>query len=369
MGRYVPPEHEGLTSGNTLHRKRPPGMTAQGQTVRFEMPFPIWCATCPKPTIIGQGVRFNALKSKVGNYFSSPIFAFRMRHPACGGEIEIRTDPKNTAYVVTSGARRRDLGLDEDSLVKSGDALVAQIMTGEERKDLREVAFKNLEKTIEDRAVAEAGKERLEELQSAADQWENPYERNRRLRKAFRVGRKEREREAVHGEEIKGRLGLGEEFELLPGREEDTIRARLVDFGGVQDDGVDGQEKGVDRALVKPLFGGPATGSTADAGKTSSDTSKKTSKVTKKLKSEIAATKMRESLVNEIVGNTRAARDPFLGFGNASSSRSPAPRIPGLKRKRGTEASPGPSAKMETAKADPPSESGISVGLVTYDSD
>lgn len=368
MGRYVPPEHEGLASGNALHRKRPPGMSASGQqTVRFEMPFPIWCATCPKPTIIGQGVRFNAVKTKVGAYYSSPIFAFRMRHPACGGEIEIRTDPKNTAYVVTLGGKKRDLGPDEDSLVKSGDALVAQILTGEEKKDLREAAFKNLEKTIADRQVAEAGKERIEELQAAAEVWEDPYEKNRRLRKAFRAGRKEREKEAVYGEGLRERFGLGKEFELLPAREEDGIRAGLIDFGHGRDDGVGEQERKLDRALAKPLFSGSTPGSTPEARRDASDKKKSKVKVTKKLKSEVEAAKMRDSLVSEIVGNTRAARDPFLDFGS-TGARPIAPRLPGLKRKRAEDAGSNAStAGTMAASAEPLPKA--SAGLVSYDSD
>ena len=53
------------------------------QTVRFEMPFSIICAHCSGH--IAQGVRFNAEKAKVGNYFSTPIFSFRMKHSVCSG--------------------------------------------------------------------------------------------------------------------------------------------------------------------------------------------------------------------------------------------------------------------------------------------
>jgi coiled-coil domain-containing protein 130 len=331
------------------------------------MPFPIWCDHCPKPTIIGQGVRFNATKTRVGSYYSSPIFSFRIKHTACGGEIEIRTDPKNTAYVVVSGARKRDLGTDTESLIKSGDAL---ILTAAEKKDLREAAFKNLEKTIEDRTVAEAGKERIEELQKTqSEAWDDPYERNRRLRAQFRVGRKEREKEAMKGEEIKGRLGLDEEFLLLPAKEEDAIRAGLVDFGSLDED-----EQGKrDKALSKPLFGSTAADSSqkpttsAVEGKV-----KKEAKGTKKLKSEIATEKTRENLVSEIIGNTRASKDPFLDFGNGTSTRASTPRIPGLKRKRAAgddtqiRGEESPSVVVGTTT---PIQPKASLGLVNYDSD
>jgi coiled-coil domain-containing protein 130 len=374
MGRYVPPEHEGVTSGNALHRKRPPGIRANGQqVVRFEMPFPIWCDHCPKPTIIGQGVRFNATKTRVGSYYSSPIFSFRIKHTACSGEIEIRTDPKNTAYLVVSGARKRDLGTDAESLVKSGDGL---ILTAEEKKDLREAAFKNLEKTIEDRTVAEAGKERIEELQrTQSEVWDDPYERNRRLRAQFRVGRKEREKEAEKGEEIKGRLGLDEEFLLLPAKEEDALRAGLVDFGSLDEDLADGQGRR-DKALSKPLFGGTATSPTPKTRTSSVEgkegKEKKKAKVTKKLKSELATEKMRETLVSEIIGNTRASRDPFLDFGSGSSTRSLAPRIPGLKRKRAAGDKTDATAEgstMAEVEANRPMRLSASLGLVNYDSD
>jgi coiled-coil domain-containing protein 130 len=155
MGRYVPPDLEGTTSGNKLNKKHPLGNRASKLashgilTVRFEMPFPIWCAHCPKPTIISQGVRFNAEKKRVGNYFSTPVWSFRFRHVECGGWIEMRTDPKNTAYVVVEGATKRDTGDAGD--VGEGVA----ILTDREREELRKNAFASLEKTIADRKQLE----------------------------------------------------------------------------------------------------------------------------------------------------------------------------------------------------------------------
>lgn len=377
MGRYVPPDQEGVVaSGNALHGKRAPGVRRPDgtQTVRFEMPFAVWCDSCARPTVIGQGTRFNAVKTKVGNYFSSPIFGFRMRHAACGGEIEIRTDPRTTTYVVVSGARKRDLGPDEESLVKSSrDGLMALgegggIVTEGERADMRETAFRNLEKTIEDRQVAERGKVRIEELEEGARVWEDPYERNRRLRKEFRVGRHGREREAKRSGEVKARLGLGEEFELVPEVAEDGIRAKLVDFGGeAAGDG----ERTVDKALAKPLFGESRKTPDVSSRETKKDGKEKRGTPRRQLKSEIAATKRREDLVSEIIGNTRTARDPFLEFGSNVSSRSPIPRLPGLKRKRAADTAVDVPAKQEESEevTAGPKPSTVVGGLVNYDSD
>lgn len=379
MGRYVPPEHEGSKSGNQLHKKtsKPGGV----MTVRFEMPFAVWCGHCTSPTIIGQGVRFNAVKNRVGSYLSSPIFSFRMRHAACGGELELRTDPQNTAYVVVSGGRKRDTGDDDDSLVKQG--YPNPIVTDKERQSMRDSAFAKLEKTIEDRAVLHAAKERIGELRDVAvRQWDDPYARNQRLRRAFREGRKTREKDAAKAEDLKDRLSLA--IDLLPEKEEDAIRASLVDFGAIQEDNGVGQ---ADKALAKPLFDG-ASSSTREAestrelvkaskGRNTASTSSKGKRQQKtrengKLRAEAAATKMRESLVSEIVGNTRAAQDPFLDFGNnREKERDKATlRLPGLKRKRPSEdGGPGPPPERETPLPLLPLPKAAVNSLVSYDSD
>ena len=41
-----------------------------------------------------MGVRYNAEKSKVGNYYTTQIFKFRMKCHLCDNHFEIQTDPK-----------------------------------------------------------------------------------------------------------------------------------------------------------------------------------------------------------------------------------------------------------------------------------
>lgn len=381
MGRYVPPDQEGLATGNQLAGKHPLGARASRLrsegvlTVRFEMPFAVWCDHCrPHPAIIGQGVRFNAEKKKVGSYYSSPVYSFRMRHVACGGWIEVRTDPKNTAYVVVSGGRRRDTGEDkagagdgrDDSLVggSGGVVMMKPIRTFQEQADERESAFANLEKTIEDRAALEAAKQRIGEIhETNAKQWDDPYSRNQLLRKQFRVGRRQRERDAEITGDLKDRMSLG--IELLPESEEDARWARLVDFGSRPDGEEDGGQEEV-KVLAKPLFGNgeadPKKGAVegADVPKSKG----KGGKAPRKLKSEIAASRMRESLVSEIVGNTRMASDPFLEPRSRDSTKISS-IIPGLKRKRGPEQeSSQPPDEVPAGKV-----AAVSSALVDYDSD
>ncbi|KAI4197323.1 MAG: hypothetical protein LQ350_005992 [Teloschistes chrysophthalmus] len=250
------------------------------------MPFAIWCTTCPKPTIIGQGVRFNAEKKKVGNYHSTPIFQFRMKHNVCGGAIEIQTDPKNTAYVVTDGAKRRDTG---DEKVLDGDMI---IRSAEEREQLQNDAFAALEGRVEEKRQTFTDKSRIEGLyREKGKAWDDPYAASKKLRKVFRVERKARQSDEERTEDLKEKMSLG--MDLVAETEDDRRRAELVDFGVI-----DG-EMAVVKAKSKPLFG--RTSSTQSIGQMPVAT-----------KTHTGARGVRETLQSELGKNTRAAMDPFL---------------------------------------------------------
>jgi coiled-coil domain-containing protein 130 len=55
-----------------------------------------------------MGVRYNAEKSKVGMYYTTPIYKFRMKCHLCPNYIEMKTDPANHDYVIIAGARRKE---------------------------------------------------------------------------------------------------------------------------------------------------------------------------------------------------------------------------------------------------------------------
>jgi len=125
MGRYFGPDFDwrkqkslnsvtGTHALGTRARKLGEGILI----TRFELPFNIWCGEregegCGKH--IGQGVRFNAEKKRVGAYFSTPIFEFRCKvrrrfvgradgqcHECAENWFTIRTDPQ---VRLSSGAR------------------------------------------------------------------------------------------------------------------------------------------------------------------------------------------------------------------------------------------------------------------------
>ncbi|CAK7274471.1 Protein saf4 [Sporothrix epigloea] len=290
MGRYVPPDQEGVISGNRLRGVRAQKSTSDGvPIVRFEMPFAVWCDGCEArtigrdgkthPALIGQGVRFNAEKHRTGIYHSTPIWTFRMRHPACGTMLSIRTDPATTSYLVAEGGRRRreysddDAGdLDRGGEVEGGDG------PGEANPEWDRLdAFDRLERTIQHRMSAPAPTDGSSEADSSSDthfsgldaekrlsaltksnarQWDDPYARNCALRAAFRVGRHAREQTAADDDGLRKRLGgLSEELQLLPATDADARHAALIDFGSSSPSGGETPSAVADKkTLAKPLL-------------------------------------------------------------------------------------------------------------------
>ncbi|KAL6230787.1 hypothetical protein BDW75DRAFT_58018 [Aspergillus navahoensis] len=305
MGRYVPPDQEGLTSANKLHNKHPLGSRARhlqskgALIVRFEMPFAVWCTTCTPENIIGQGVRFNAEKKKVGNYHSTPIYSFRMKHTLCGGWIEIRTDPKNTAYVVTEGGRKRDTGqADGTDLLGGGEILVGgKSATGAGAGD---DPFARLEGKIEDKRVVDEARSRILELQRRQDRdWDDPYEVSKRLRRGFRAERKVLEKKEGAKEALKDKMSLG--IEIVDEVEEDALRAGMVEF----EDGASGAGVGTRaKPMFEPVSSRPHRVDEKMKGKGKGNSGKR--------KTADLVAERKALFRSELAGNTRAAIDPFL---------------------------------------------------------
>ncbi|KAL6247327.1 Protein saf4 [Rhinocladiella similis] len=254
MGRYVPPDLEGTTSFNQAsgkghalgHRARK--LKTEGiLTVRFECPFAIWCTTCVPEQIIGQGVRFNAEKKKVGAYYSTPVWQFRFKHVPCGGWVEVRTDPQNAEYIVTEGGRRRDTGADK---VLDGEIRLG-VSEDEKARFEREGGFGAVEKKVEDKSAFVTQQERLSELRKASDRaWRDPYAMNRKLRAEFRVGRRKRQADERTGEALKEKFALDLDMEVLAEAPEDGERVKFVEFG----DWAAAEASASSSSSSKPLF-------------------------------------------------------------------------------------------------------------------
>ncbi|XAR65382.1 hypothetical protein NMG60_11009493 [Bertholletia excelsa] len=184
--------------------------------IRFEMPFNIWCGGCN--SMIAKGVRFNAEKKQVGNYYSTKIWSFTMKSACCKHEIVIQTDPKNCEYVIISGAQRKTEEYDIE------DAETMLLPLDEERSKLVD-PFYRLEHQEEDLQKKKEAEPVLVRLQRVSDsRHSDDYALNRALRNRLRNQKKR-----VAEEEVASRKkGLG--IRLLPASEEDAAVAAHVKF-------------------------------------------------------------------------------------------------------------------------------------------
>ncbi|XP_065069394.1 coiled-coil domain-containing protein 130 homolog [Rhopilema esculentum] len=191
--------------------------------IRFEMPYNIWCNGCGNH--IGMGVRYNAQKRKVGNYYTTPIYKFRMKCHLCDQHFEIQTDPKNCEYVILSGAKRKEERWDP--------AVTENIQTTDrdvKAKLVSDAMFK-LEHTIEDKQKAKRSAPTLGKIREIRDVWEDDFAVNQALRKKFREEKKEINKQKSLDDEFKERNLLPSSVDLAEENEEDSRLAKRIRYG------------------------------------------------------------------------------------------------------------------------------------------
>lgn len=173
----------------------------EGNTVRFEMPFNVWCLSCR--VHIGMGVRYNAAKTKVDKYYTTDIFQFTMRCRLCGNTIVIRTDPKNFDYSIVKGiAKQAENRVDPDNSLEVLDD-----------KDKSDIMYK-LEREVEDRRKSQEQRPMLERLRVWRSTLKDDFGCNSIVRSQFRARRKELEQTKSQTRKLQKKASL--KIPLLP---------------------------------------------------------------------------------------------------------------------------------------------------------
>eukprot|EP00457_Paulinella_chromatophora_P008174 gb/GEZN01008203.1/.p1 GENE.gb/GEZN01008203.1/~~gb/GEZN01008203.1/.p1 ORF type:complete len:415 (+),score=78.98 gb/GEZN01008203.1/:187-1431(+) len=221
---YYPPEWdpskgnmeqwEGLAPGHLGKRAKHQAIGVL--VIRFELPFNCWCLHCKAH--IAKGVRWNAEKSRVGQYFSTPIHEFKMFCHLCNGEIRIQTDPENNTYKMVMGLRKKH----EEYSAKDAEAM--ELQSKEEKERMEKEAMFKLEVVGATTAKAKARAPELEQLYDLAEVHYDELESNSKLRKVLRARKAEDKLNAEAG----AKLGLG--FSLLPALDKDQHMAEAVLF-------------------------------------------------------------------------------------------------------------------------------------------
>ncbi|KAF3936905.1 hypothetical protein ABW19_dt0206665 [Dactylella cylindrospora] len=359
--RYIPPDWDpSKINWNKQAGKshalgnRASKLSTQGVlTVRFETPFNIWCSHCDNH--IAQGVRFNAEKKKIGNYYSTPIFSFRIKHTVCDGWIEIHTDPKNTTYkVVEGGKRQSEADPDREGVIKIKDP---------EEIERLENPFAKLEQAVTDKAESSQQAKRLEELYKLSDRmWDDPYSHSQKVRRIFREEKKARKEVEAETEALRDKHSLA--ITVLPETTEDIRLAKMINFAEGE------YQKAVDEAHSRPLFG--------EAEKVTTKVSKRDGKPL--LKKEIAMQQSKERLQQDLRRSTRQKMDPFLQSASDTTKKEQEGVEFGIWLKRKRQRMDGEARSTEVQESNQEdsdlndsvaddTQKKIGLGLVGYDSD
>uniref|UniRef100_A0A2P2JGP3 Coiled-coil domain-containing protein 130-like n=2 Tax=Rhizophora mucronata TaxID=61149 RepID=A0A2P2JGP3_RHIMU len=219
---YYPPEWTPKKGGlNKFHgqhalRERARKLDQGILIIRFEMPFNIWCGGCN--SMIAKGVRFNAEKKQVGNYYSTKIWSFTMKSACCKHEIVIQTDPKNCEYVIISGAQKKTEDFDVE------DAETFEFPAEEVRGKLAD-PFYRLEHQEEDLQKKKEAEPVLVRLQRISD---GRHADDYALNKALRARLRNQKKRVAEEEASSRKMGLG--IRLLPSTDEDIATAANVKF-------------------------------------------------------------------------------------------------------------------------------------------
>ncbi|KAM9313314.1 putative splicing factor YJU2B [Gastrophryne carolinensis] len=188
------------------------------------MPYNIWCDGCKNH--IGMGVRYNAEKKKVGNYYTTPIYRFRMKCHLCVNYIEMQTDPANCDYVIVSGATRKEERWDMSEN--------EQILTTEheQKQKLETDSMYRLEHGAADREKLKKAAPSLAELQDAQSAWKDDFALNSLLRNKFREEKKQIREEEAKDQALLTKASL--DLKLLPETEEDKRMASLLKYRSLE---------------------------------------------------------------------------------------------------------------------------------------
>ncbi|GAA6036438.1 hypothetical protein JCM8097_003507 [Rhodosporidiobolus ruineniae] len=231
FNKYYPPDYDPdkHSSLNSYHGKHALGDRArkidQGiLVVRFELPFNMWCGTCNAH--IGQGVRYNAEKKQVGSYYSTKIWSFRFKCHLCSGRIEIRTDPQNTRYVVTEGARQKNEEADDP---EADGMLVVDTSASTSASAAPPDPFASLEKSVSQKAAALSTSARLSALhEQNSTSWDDPFSASLKLRASFRKRKKEELGREGRAKGLAEKVGLGAALGQGGGEEGEAERRRVL---------------------------------------------------------------------------------------------------------------------------------------------
>lgn len=226
VNKYYPPEWSpskgSINKFNNSHplRDRARKLNKGILIVRFELPFNIWCEGCGNH--VGMGVRYNAEKTKVGTYYTTVIYKFKMKCYLCDNHFEIQTDPKNFDYLVITGARRKT----ETWSHVEGETV--GLNSNEEKDKIHSNPMYALEHNLGDKEKASSYTPQLSELYKDSLVLEKDYLINSKLRGTFRKEKGRLCKQKLRDDLLRNKTSLN--IHLVPEHKDDINLAQSIKF-------------------------------------------------------------------------------------------------------------------------------------------
>ncbi|XP_041475525.1 coiled-coil domain-containing protein 130-like [Lytechinus variegatus] len=310
VNRYYPPDfdpakHKSINKYRNSHplRERAKKLSQGILVIRFEMPYNIWCGGCGNH--VGMGVRYNAEKKKVGKYYTTPIYQFKMKCHLCDNYIVMETDPKNFDYTIISGAQRKnqkwDMAENEQVLTEDREAV----------KKLSRDAMYKLEHGVDDTKKLKKAAPSLTKIAEIQSAKKDDYAQNQALRKKFRTEKKELIAVEASDNALLSKSSL--EIELVPETEEDKKLASLLKYS-VPESYEEKREQKRDSIQNRNIFA-PSTVSSPNSIEISPRSSSSSSSSSSSIKRSSGA---QQTLINKVMKKASV----FGSLGSKSSSSS-----------------------------------------------
>ncbi|KHJ80195.1 hypothetical protein OESDEN_20135 [Oesophagostomum dentatum] len=204
---YYPPDfdykkHKSLNRYHGTHalRERAKKISQGILVIRFEMPFNIWCLGCNNH--VGMGVRYNAEKKKIGMYYTTPLYEFRMKCHLCDNYFVIRTDPKNFDYELVEGCSRQEKRFEPSEIdqVDTADSSFSQKLAAD--------AMFKTEHQEDDKSKATNDESRMEKIEWVQERLRDDFAANQALRSQFRKEKKELTEKRARDDDLRARCSL-----------------------------------------------------------------------------------------------------------------------------------------------------------------
>ncbi|PIO64699.1 hypothetical protein TELCIR_13663 [Teladorsagia circumcincta] len=215
------------------------------------MPFNIWCLGCNNH--VGMGVRYNAEKKKIGMYYTTPLYEFRMKCHLCDNYYVIRTDPKNFDYELVEGCTRQEKRFEPTDVdqVNTSDSAFSHKLAAD--------AMFKTEHHEEDKGKATNDEVRMEKIEWVQERLRDDFAANQALRAQFRKEKRELNEKRAKDADLRARCSLS--IPLAPEDPNDKrVAEMLLRYRGVNSH--DEQQERRNEAAGRRIFpttSGPST--------------------------------------------------------------------------------------------------------------